>query len=452
METFLIGFTLAIILANTAQVQPQKAFRKKGIVEDISKLGTSIHDEHVALTTCCENNGNMVKQVLARLDALDLKSKCEPCENNGSTYPRGPQAWYFYGNNITNRKTFLESGGRKAWVDFETDLPQGIVTCFAVYLEPGVNEDTEVRLQIWRPIPPSRTKYLLVWEKEVTFLKNEYGLRKIKLLLSERFQTTSGDKIGWTNEGDVSPISLSYNVRHLTHFLPLDNSPNPKVGSEYEFESLPLESQFSIGVWMDTSCPESPDCPSVPTKRKDRGRNKNNEDGQGVYEGCEKHDYNWATLNNTCMNGVNKTVIKTPSIAECKKACEEKSSECVAINHNGVTEECHLIVEFTKESQIHSPCELNGWDYAEKRAKPSWAWFDIPNTCIKSSNKLIFTAISLITCKAACEHEESIKCMSIEFEETSNECHLQTKYSGNAQLSSPCHSKTWHYAERHYFY
>ncbi|CAH1795955.1 unnamed protein product, partial [Owenia fusiformis] len=73
------------------------------------------------------------------------------------------------------------------------------------------------------------------------------------LSTSERFRTISGDKIGWTYEGDIGPISLSSVQNHLTYFLPLDNGPNPQIGSEYEFESLPLETIFSIGVLIDIS-------------------------------------------------------------------------------------------------------------------------------------------------------------------------------------------------------
>ncbi|CAH1795958.1 unnamed protein product [Owenia fusiformis] len=184
-----------------------------------------------------------------------------PSGATGATGPEGtaggssgrPSAWYFYGNNVTDGETFLESGARKAWVDSETDLPRGTLTGFVVYLEPGATRDTRARLQIWRAIPPSDERFLLVWEKEVTFLRSKTGLVEVYLSISERFRTTSGDKIGWTYEGDIGPISLSFAQNHLTYFLPLDNSPNPTVGREYEFEMLPLESIFSIGVLIDTS-------------------------------------------------------------------------------------------------------------------------------------------------------------------------------------------------------
>ncbi|CAH1795957.1 unnamed protein product, partial [Owenia fusiformis] len=234
-----------------------------GLTENINKQGNTIAQLTTTITRQEEKNLNLTIQT-QNLEASIVELYQYRQQNRSNI---GPSAWYFYGNYITNRETYLESAARRAWVDSEIDLPRGTLTGFVVYLQPEFTENTKTRLQIWRRIPPRNERFLLVWEKEVRFLKSKTGLVEVYLSISERFRTTSGDKIGWTYEGDIGPISLSYGQNHLTYFLPLDNGPNPQIGREYNFESSPLKAIFSIGVLIDTNIkgPTGATGPSGPT-------------------------------------------------------------------------------------------------------------------------------------------------------------------------------------------
>ena len=75
-----------------------------------------------------------------------------------------------YGNNVTNRGSFLPSGAKKSWVEFEKSLPAGRLVEYYLY----VNKITEInrnsawiRIQIWRPKDVLKYQFVLVWERRV---------------------------------------------------------------------------------------------------------------------------------------------------------------------------------------------------------------------------------------------------------------------------------------------
>ena len=69
----------------------------------------------------------------------------------------------------------------------------------------------------------------------------------------------AGDKIGFTNEGDYGPISLTYAERHRTYYARVNVTnangvPNyPVTGDVVTFDVLYLPSIFSIAVQVDPS-------------------------------------------------------------------------------------------------------------------------------------------------------------------------------------------------------
>ncbi|CAH1780381.1 unnamed protein product, partial [Owenia fusiformis] len=110
---------------------------------------------------------------------------------------------------------------------------------------------------------------------------------------------------------------------------------------------------------------------SASTRGIDDRRHSNKKDHKKARVKCENRDFIWAQMNNTCIKGLNSTLLTSSSIAECKKSCDDQSSNCMSISHNAATEECHLQSKYSGVWQVISPCDLEGWDYAEKRVKPS---------------------------------------------------------------------------------
>lgn len=60
-----------------------------------------------------------------------------------------------------------------------------------------------------------------------------------------------GDRIGWTYENNVGPISFEYSENsnaHRTYFRNVESNELPVVGEDYFFSSGYLPSTFSIAV------------------------------------------------------------------------------------------------------------------------------------------------------------------------------------------------------------
>ena len=74
----------------------------------------------------------------------------------------------FYGNNITLRAAYLPTGAKKAWFDYEIELPEGTLTTYYVYVH-NISQAgfANLKLQIWRPTNEALRIYTLVWEKTV---------------------------------------------------------------------------------------------------------------------------------------------------------------------------------------------------------------------------------------------------------------------------------------------
>lgn len=62
-------------------------------------------------------------------------------------------------------------------------------------------------------------------------------------------KTVQGDYIGFTNEGDVGPISFSYNAERRTIFVGQNAAAMPRVGDKFQFQNQ-LQAFFSIAVLL----------------------------------------------------------------------------------------------------------------------------------------------------------------------------------------------------------
>ena len=95
-----------------------------------------------------------------------------------------------YGKNVTNRGSFLPSGAKKSWLEFETILPAGRLVEYFLY----VNKITEInrnsawiRIQIWRVGDALKYQFILVWERRVEVSLTDpngllYGVSTILLM------------------------------------------------------------------------------------------------------------------------------------------------------------------------------------------------------------------------------------------------------------------------------
>jgi len=61
-----------------------------------------------------------------------------------------------------------------------------------------------------------------------------------------------GDYIGFTNEGDIGPISFSNNAERKTMFVGPNSDSMPSVGDEFAFTSV-LQTVFSIAVRLNST-------------------------------------------------------------------------------------------------------------------------------------------------------------------------------------------------------
>ena len=60
-----------------------------------------------------------------------------------------------------------------------------------------------------------------------------------------------GDYAGFTNEGDIGPISFSYNAERRTLFVGQNAAAMPRVGDEFQFNNR-LQAEYSIAVQLST--------------------------------------------------------------------------------------------------------------------------------------------------------------------------------------------------------
>ncbi|CAH1780378.1 unnamed protein product [Owenia fusiformis] len=161
--------------------------------------------------------------------------------------------------------------------------------------------------------------------------------------------------------------------------------------------------------------------------------------------------YFWVDMADTCIKGQNMNILSPiPNVLVCKLICETEPS-CRSIDYHSGNKVCHLSVKHSGNWQLSAPCYLDGWQYAERRVRSYWTWYDLPNTCIKGQNIAAFTTTSLCACKEACSnYGNGWMCRSIDYKASTKTCHLQEKYSVNTVLSSPCYLSGWLYAERMY--
>ena len=70
---------------------------------------------------------------------------------------------------------------------------------------------------------------------------------------SDGFRVQSNDRIGWTNEDEISVISFTYIQEHRTYYRKYPNSDYPTINTKYAFDTINLPSIFSIAVKIDPS-------------------------------------------------------------------------------------------------------------------------------------------------------------------------------------------------------
>ena len=76
--------------------------------------------------------------------------------------------------------------------------------------------------------------------------------------LNSSTAVNAGDLIGWTNEGNVGPISFQYVASHRTYFSTVNLTSTgvpsyPSVGTLVPFDEVYLPSMFSVAVELESS-------------------------------------------------------------------------------------------------------------------------------------------------------------------------------------------------------
>ncbi len=77
------------------------------------------------------------------------------------------------GNDVYQRSLTFPNGGQRTWLDDSVSLTKGRLRKFYVYIAGNLNfqgQNTNVRLQIWRPNNNGMNTYRLVWEQRLFVL------------------------------------------------------------------------------------------------------------------------------------------------------------------------------------------------------------------------------------------------------------------------------------------
>ncbi|ELT93539.1 hypothetical protein CAPTEDRAFT_223854, partial [Capitella teleta] len=171
---------------------------------------------------------------------------------------------FAYGNDVVRRLVFLPSQAQKSWVDVETTLPDGTIFQFMLYVHDDVRSSSgattiPVRVQIWRQtlredVDDTELReipFQLVWEARVEVKTSYVDGALYKYSIQGGVSVKQGDRIGWTYENNVGPISFEYSENsnaHRTYFRNVESNELPVVGEDYFFSSGYLPSTFSIAV------------------------------------------------------------------------------------------------------------------------------------------------------------------------------------------------------------
>jgi hypothetical protein len=159
-----------------------------------------------------------------------------------------------FGNNVTLRAAYIPETAQRAWVDTDNPLLEGLLRNFYIYVHNMSNIDTastRIRLQIWRPVDLDIPTMKLVYEQLVQVQSHPSTSALYTYILNGTFQVLTNDFIGWTNEGQMSPISFQYLESHRTYHYKFPSNQLPQVAHTYTFDSSYLPSVFSIAALIE---------------------------------------------------------------------------------------------------------------------------------------------------------------------------------------------------------
>lgn len=159
----------------------------------------------------------------------------------------------YIGNDIKLRQGVPGEANAMTWVDVNNMLPSGKLSQILLHTFRRVNLPPSlipIRLQIWRPTSIALMKYILVWEYRYLMSSN-YTIERgslIQLVLdsSEQFQVQWGDRLGWTCELSLCPLTFD----ELDGTLITVDSSLPILNTESQFQVDPngLYGVFSCAV------------------------------------------------------------------------------------------------------------------------------------------------------------------------------------------------------------